>query len=183
MTTTLSTDAAPLSSTIEPTTSAPSTPETAAEKPSGPLSVLAGINRLADLVVAFLRPISIPVLRIALGVVYVWFGILKIAGVSPVDQLVASMLPFLPANVAVAGMGWVEVALGAGLIAGFGVRWIAAAQVLHLLGTFAVFVFHPEVAFDGNPFVVTFEGEFIAKNVVLVAALLVVASHPRRRSA
>ena len=177
MTTTLSTDVAPKPST------APSTTEATAKKTSAPLSPLAAINGLADLVVAFLRPLAIPALRIALGVVYVWFGILKIAGASPVDQLVASMFPFLPANVAVAGMGWVEVALGAGLLAGFGVRWIAAAQVLHLLGTFAVFVFHPAVAFDGSPFFVTFEGEFIAKNLVLIAALLVVASHPRKRGA
>jgi uncharacterized membrane protein YphA (DoxX/SURF4 family) len=177
MTTILSTDAAPKPST------APSPTEAVAEKTTRPVSPLAAINGLADLVVAFLRPIAIPALRIALGVVYVWFGVLKIVGASPVDQLVASMLPFLPANVAVAGMGWVEVALGAGLLAGFGVRWIAAAQVLHLLGTFAVFVFHPQVAFDGSPFFVTFEGEFIAKNLVLVAALLVVASHPRKRRA
>ena len=177
MTTILSTDAAPKPST------APSPTEAVAEKTTRPMSPLAAINGLADLVVAFLRPIAIPALRITLGVVYVWFGVLKIVGASPVDQLVASMLPFLPANVAVAGMGWVEVALGAGLLAGFGVRWIAAAQVLHLLGTFAVFVFHPQVAFDGSPFFVTFEGEFIAKNLVLVAALLVVASHPRKRGA
>jgi putative oxidoreductase len=173
MTTTLSTDVAPQAAAPQ---------NSAAEKAAAPLSPLAAVNGLADLVVEFLRPIAVPVLRIALGVVYVWFGILKIAGVSPIDQLVASMVPFLPAEVAVAGMGWVEVALGAGLIAGFGVRWIAAAQVLHLLGTFAVFVFQPEAAYVGNPFVVTLEGEFIAKNLVLVAALLVVASHPRKRS-
>jgi uncharacterized membrane protein YphA (DoxX/SURF4 family) len=177
MTTILSTDAAPQPST------APSPTEAVAEKTNGALSPLAAINGFADLIVGFLRPIAIPALRIALGVVYVWFGILKIVGASPVDQLVASMFPFLPANVAVAGMGWVEVALGAGLLVGFGVRWIAAAQVLHLLGTFAVFVFHPAVAFDGSPFFVTFEGEFIAKNLVLIAALLVVASHPRKRAA
>jgi uncharacterized membrane protein YphA (DoxX/SURF4 family) len=144
-----------------------------------PLTFLADV---ADVVIAFLRPIAVPLLRIALGVVYVWFGILKILGVSPIADLVASMVPFLPKDVAVIGLGCVEVLLGGLLIIGVAVPWIAAAQVVHLLSTFAVFVFQPATVHDGNPFVVTLEGEFIAKNLVLVAALFVVASHTRRRS-
>jgi putative oxidoreductase len=120
-------------------------------------------------------------LRIALGVVYLWFGILKIAGVSPIGDLVAAMLPFLPHDAAVVGMGWAEVILGAALIIGFGVPWIAAAMILHLLGTFGVFLFHPAIVHNGNPFVVTLEGEFILKNLVLIAALIVVATHPKPR--
>lgn len=137
---------------------------------------------VADLVLAVLKPISVPLLRISLGVVYVWFGILKMIGASPIADMVASMLPFLPKDVAVIGLGAVEVVLGGLLIIGVAVPWIAAAQVLHLLGTFAVFVFQPAIVHDGNPFLVTLEGEFILKNLVLVAALLVVASHTRKRS-
>lgn len=123
-----------------------------------------------------------PLLRIAIGVIYLWFGVLKIAGLSPVADMVASMIPFLPADLAVVSLGIVEVALGAALIAGFLVPWIAAVQVAHLLGTFGVFLFRPELAFvDGNPLLVTFEGEFVAKNLVLITGLLVVATHSRRR--
>lgn len=137
---------------------------------------------VADIVLAILKPISVPLLRIAIGVVYIWFGILKLIGLSPIDGLVASMVPFLPADVAVVGLGAVEVVLGGLLIAGIAVPWIAAAQVLHLLSTFAVFVFQPAVVHTGNPFAVTLEGEFIAKNLVLIAALFVVASHTKQRS-
>lgn len=140
---------------------------------------LSWVVDVADLVVVVLKPISIPLLRIALGVVYVWFGILKITGASPVADLVASMVPFVPAQTAVTGLGVIEVALGLLFIAGLLVPWVAAVMVLHLLGTFAVFLFYPAVAFDGNPFLVTMEGEFIAKNLVLIAGLLVVAGHSR----
>lgn len=166
--------------TTTPDLSAPITrPQPEPEPRTTPITFLADV---ADVVVAFLKPISVPLLRIAIGVVYVWFGILKIIGVSPISDLVAAMLPFLPADAAVIGLGCVEVVLGGLLIIGIAVPWIAAAQVLHLLGTFAVFVFQPAIVHDGNPFVVTLEGEFIAKNLVLVAALFVVASHTRRRS-
>lgn len=139
----------------------------------------AWVADLVDLTIAVLKPISIPLLRIALGVVYVWFGILKIVGVSPIADLVAAMLPFAPSDVAVVGLGIAEVVLGAALIANLLVPWVAAIQVLHLLGTFAVFVFQPAIVHTGNPFMVTLEGEFIAKNLVLVAGLLVVAGHSR----
>jgi len=170
MTTTLSTENAPKASTIEPAKVA------GAEKSSTPLAPIAALNKLADLVVEFARPLAVPGLRIALGVIYVWFGALKIAGISPVDYLISAMVPFLPADVAVTGMGYVEVVLGAALIVGFGARWVAAAMVLHLAGTFVVGVFHPEFVYDGNPFAATFAGEFIAKNLILIAALVVVAT-------
>lgn len=149
---------------------------TALEVRPTPLSWIAD---LVDLTIAVLKPISIPLLRIALGVVYVWFGILKIIGASPIADLVAAMLPFLPAQVAVVGLGVAEVVLGLSLIAGLLVPWVAAIQVAHLIGTFAVFVFQPAVVHTGNPFLVTLEGEFVAKNLVLVAGLLVVAGHSR----
>jgi putative oxidoreductase len=158
----------------------PSTDRSSTAAARTPFSWLADV---ADLVITILKPIAVPMLRIALGVVYVWFGILKIIGASPIADLVASMMPFLPAETAVIGLGIVEVALGLALIAGLFVPWIAAAQVLHLLGTFAVFVFQPAVVHTGNPFLVTMEGEFIGKNLVLVAGLIVVACHTGQRRA
>lgn len=139
----------------------------------------AWVADLVDLTIAIIKPISIPLLRVALGVVYVWFGILKLIGASPVADLVASMVPFVPSSVAVVGMGIAEVALGIALAVGVLVPWIAAIQILHLLGTFAVFVFYPALVHSGNPFLVTMEGEFIAKNLVLIAGLLVVAGYSK----
>jgi uncharacterized membrane protein YphA (DoxX/SURF4 family) len=157
--------------------------ETSARGESFPAVLLEAVVALKDFVLDLLRPLAVPALRIALGVVYIWFGILKIVGLSPVADMVASMLPFLPAQVAVVSLGVVEVLLGAALVLRLLVPWIAAVQVVHLLGTFAVFLFRPDLTFvDGNLLAVSLEGEFIAKNLVLVAALVVVAAHtpPRR---
>jgi putative oxidoreductase len=139
-------------------------------------SILTTARHLEQSVLALLRIIAVPALRVGLAVVYLWFGALKVLGLSPVADLVASMAPFLPAQLVVVGMGAAEIVMGAALLLGVLIPWIAAAQVVHLLATFAVFVVHPDVAFTGNPLVVTFEGEFIAKNLVLIAGLLVVAA-------
>src|SRR5690606_365256 len=78
-----------------------------------------------------------PVLRPTLAFVYIAFGALKIAGLSPVGELVASMVPFLPETPAVIAMGVFEVVAGLLIAFGLFVPWVAAAQVVHLLGTFA----------------------------------------------
>jgi uncharacterized membrane protein YphA (DoxX/SURF4 family) len=143
---------------------------------------LAWVLRTEQRVLDVLARFGIPVLRLSLAFVYVAFGALKIVGLSPVSELVASMLPFLPADQAVIAMGVFEVIAGLLLAFGLLVPWVAAAQVLHLLGTFAVFLVYPALAYDGgNPLALTLTGEFIAKNVVLIAALLVVAAFSRTR--
>jgi len=124
---------------------------------------------------------SVPLLRVALGVVFVWFGALKVAGVTPVADLVAGTVPFLDAGVVVPVLGVFEVVLGLVLMSGRLIVWASAAMVAHLAGTFLVYVTQPGVAFqNGNPLLMTTEGEFVAKNIVLIAAGLVVAAWSRR---
>jgi uncharacterized membrane protein YkgB len=54
---------------------------------------------------------------------------------------------------------------------------VLAVLSVQLIGTFLVFLLHPEVAFqDGNPLKLTVEGEFVVKNLVLLAAAMVVGS-------
>lgn len=125
-----------------------------------------------------LRALSLPLLRISLGLVFVWFGLLKITNTTPVAALVAGVVPWFDPSWFVPLLGVVEVLLGAALIAG---RWLTATAtvlVLHLSGTFLVLVTEPEVAFQhDNPFLLTAYGEFVIKNLVLIAAGLVLASH------
>jgi uncharacterized membrane protein YphA (DoxX/SURF4 family) len=123
-------------------------------------------------------------LRVALGVVFVWFGALKIANVTPVAGLVADTLAFVPVPAALLlpALGAFEVVAGVLLIAGRLLRPVLAVLVAHLVGTFLVLVTQPAVAFqDGNPLLLTTEGEFVVKNLVLIAgALAVAATLPRR---
>jgi putative oxidoreductase len=68
-------------------------------------------------------------------------------------------------------LGAFEVALGAGLLIG---RWMPVflgAAALQLSGTFLVLLVRPDVAFvDGNPLRLSVEGEYVVKNLVLLAA-------------
>ena len=79
-------------------------------------------------------------------------------------------------------IGGVELVLGVGLVTGLLLRVILPVLVAHLAGTFLTFVMLPELMVTaGNPLLLTESGEFVAKNLVLIAASLVLMTHTRRR--
>ncbi|WP_367135689.1 DUF417 family protein [Saccharothrix sp. HUAS TT1] len=133
-----------------------------------------------------LRTLSTPLLRGSLGVVFVWFGALKVTGTTPVAELVAHTVPWLDPGAFVPALGVVEVVLGLALVVGRRLRWVALLVVLHLIGTFSTLVVQPSVAFQaGNPLLLTMTGEFVVKNLVLITAGLAVmaADAPVRQRA
>ncbi|GII92464.1 hypothetical protein Ssi02_26950 [Sinosporangium siamense] len=119
------------------------------------------------------------IMRGALALVFLWFGALKVANVSPVSKLVADTLFFipLPQTLLVTGLGVFEIAVAAALVTGRWLRPILPLLLLHLVGTFSVLLIHPALAFQGgNPLLLTVEGEFVIKNVVLIAGTLMVSA-------
>ncbi|MFT3830811.1 MAG: DoxX family protein [Opitutaceae bacterium] len=117
--------------------------------------------------------------RYALAVIFVWFGALKIVGESPIAELVSRTLPFLPPQVALVGLGWLEVVIGVCFLFRRTVRIALGLLLLQLPGTFASAVVAPELCFDGNPFLLTLEGEFVVKNLLIVGAALLLGGSLR----
>ncbi len=134
-------------------------------------------ERLDERLRPLLARIGVPLLRISLGVVFLWFGLLKIFDVSPVSGLVANTIYWFDPDVVVPALGVFEVFVGACLVAGRLMRIALPLLVLQMAGTFMVLVLLPDVAFrDGNPFLLTVAGEFVVKNLVLLSSALVIGS-------
>ena len=116
-------------------------------------------------------------LRCALALVFIWFGLLKVTGSTPVTSLLASIVPWINADLLVPSLGLVEIIIGLGLLFGVARPVILPLFVLQMLGTFLVLLIRPDVSFQhGNLLLLTMEGEFVVKNVVLLAAGLLVQS-------
>lgn len=126
---------------------------------------------------------GIALLRIALAITFIWFGALKIVGRSPVGDLVATTVYWFPAAIFVPVLGIWEVLVGLGLLFRIALRLTLLLFWLQLTGTFLVLVIHPEVAFQqGNPLLLSMTGEFVIKNLVLIAAGIVIGSTVPRRT-
>ena len=140
-------------------------------------------DQVDERVRGFLATTGVTALRISIGLVFVWFGLLKVLDVSPVSDLVATTVYWFDPDLVVPALGAFEIVVGALLIWG---RWLRVALALfagQMLGTFLVFLIVPDVAFrDGNPFLLTVEGEFVVKNLVLLAAGMVIGSRVRALS-
>ena len=138
------------------------------------------LERIDQTVTAFLGRWSQPALRVSVALVFIWFGALKIFDVTPVTELVANTVYWFDPDWVVPTLGVVEVAVGLGLLFGVALRSVLALFFLQMLGTFLVFVVQPDVAFvDGNPLLLTTEGEFVVKNLVLLSAGLVIGTAVR----
>ena len=70
------------------------------------------VNELEARVAAVVRPFSLTLLRISLGIVFIWFGLLKVADATPVGDLVAGTLPWFDRAWVVPALGAVEVGTG-----------------------------------------------------------------------
>jgi putative oxidoreductase len=136
-------------------------------------------QRAAERLVGLLRIVVPLLLRGSLGVTFIWFGALKVAGEPTLPaSLIAAITPFIDPGVSVPLVGGLEVALGAGLLVGRRMTVFVGASALHLSGTFLVLLLRPDVAFvDGNPLLLTVEGEYVVKNLVLLAAVASLALH------
>jgi putative oxidoreductase len=135
------------------------------------------LHRFDHVAIDMVRRHGLLVLRLALGVVFLWFGALKLSGMSPVADLVADTLGWLPPEAAVRLTGGLEVLIGLGLITGWAIRVTMLLFFLQMGATLLVPVLYPERVFqEGNLLNLTLLGEFIVKNIVLITAGLMVAS-------
>lgn len=123
--------------------------------------------------------------RIALGVVFTWFGALKLVpAASPAADLASRTIERLTFGVVPSSVGlpvlavW-EVLIGVGLLLGRGLRVVLLLLFVQMAGTLLPLVLFPEETFARFPWAPTLEGQYILKNVVLVAAAIVVGSTVR----
>jgi uncharacterized membrane protein YkgB len=143
------------------------------------------IDQLDKRVTFALARWSVPALRISLGIVFLWFGALKFfPGASPAETLAARTIELLTLGavkpaVSLPVLATWESVIGIGLIIG---RWLRAVLFLlaaQMLGTLTPLVLFPSETFTTFPFAPSLEGQYIIKNIVLIAAAMVVGATVR----
>ena len=119
-------------------------------------------------------------LRWSMGIVFIWFGALKLVpGMSPADGLIRESISFLPFEYFMPVLAIWEIVIGLGFLLGRGMRLTIALLFLQMAGTLMPLVVTPDLVWRAFPFILTLEGQYIIKNMVLVSAAVAVGSRLR----
>jgi uncharacterized membrane protein YphA (DoxX/SURF4 family) len=143
------------------------------------------LDRIDRRITQLLAHAAIPFLRVALGVVFLWFGALKFfPGLSPAQDLAARTIEVLTFGIVEAGLAlpvlaaW-ECLIGIGLLAGRFLRVTLLLLAVQMLGTMTPLLLFPAETFTQFRIAPTLEGQYIIKNLVLIGAAMVVGATVR----
>ncbi len=143
------------------------------------------VHRIDAAVTAWMARYGVALLRISLGVIFFWFGVLKFfPGLSPASELAVSTIDVLtfgrvPPAIAINVLAAWECLIGLGLIFGVAMRATLLLLWVQMLGTITPIFLFPELVFTRVPYAPTLEGQYIIKNLVLVSAGIVIGATVR----
>jgi uncharacterized membrane protein YkgB len=148
-------------------------------------SSFAQFDRLDAKITEWMARNGVVLLRVSLGIVFLWFGALKFfPGLSPAQDLATRTLDILsfglvPASVAIPLLAAWECLIGIGLIFGLWMRATLFLLFMQMVGTVTPLFLFPAEAFTRFPYAPTLEGQYIIKNLVLVGAGIVIGATVR----
>lgn len=126
-----------------------------------------------------LRKLEVPLARMAIFIVYFWFGFLKFLGVSPAGALVQELFQktvwFMPFPTFYIFFSFFEMGIGLIFLVRGWERFAIFCLCLHLFTTILPLFLLPHIAWQGF-LIPTLEGQYIIKNILIVAAAVVVGS-------
>jgi len=124
-------------------------------------------------------------LRVSVGIVFLWFGFLKFfPGLSPAQGLAGRTIEILSFGLvkpaaSLPMLAALESIIGLGLIFGLALRAVLFLLFFQMLGTLTPLFLFPSEVFTRVPYAPTLEGQYIIKNVVLISAALVIGATVR----
>lgn len=148
-------------------------------------SLYTTFDRIDTRLTQWMARYGIVLLRISLGIVFLWFGVLKFfPGLSPAANLATRTIERLtfglidPETALILLAIW-ETVVGLGLIFGIFMRLTLLLLFLQMLGTITPIFLFPGEVFARFPYAPTLEGQYIIKNLVIISAGLTIGATVR----
>ena len=138
------------------------------------------IEKVDVKIIKFFRKVSIPVARISLFVVFFWFGLLKVIGLSPASALVQRLfehtISFIPFGTFLIVFGIFECLIGILFLVKGAERVVIPLLLVHMITTACPLFLLPSETWQ-RLLVPTLEGQYIIKNLVIIATGISLAAH------
>lgn len=118
------------------------------------------------------------IIAISIGIVYLWFGILKFfPNLSPAEEVAKDtinilFLGMIPSNISIIMLAIWETVIGLLLLTNNYQRLAITLALVHISLTFIPFIVFPDLSFGEVPFSFTLLGQYIAKNIIILSALI-----------
>jgi len=139
------------------------------------------LDALDQMIASTMARIGVPFTRIGIGIVFLWFGALKmVPGLSPAEELVRNTVYFFDPDFFLPVLGVWEMLIGLGMITGKWIRITILLLFLQMPGTALPLVILPEAVWTQFPFGLTLEGQYIVKNLVIIGSALVIGGQVRQ---
>ncbi len=145
------------------------------------------LNKIDTKITSWMDRNGLFLLRISMGIVFVWFGVLKFfPGVSAAQDLAIRTIQLLtfglvPEVLIINGLALWEVLIGVGLILGKFMKATLLLLFLQMIGTFTPVFLFPSEVFNHIPYAPTLEGQYIIKNIVIISAAMVLWGRLRKK--
>lgn len=142
-------------------------------------------NKMDDAITRWMARYGVLLLRISVGIVFFWFGILKyFPNLSPAESISSRTIEVLTfgviqPEVSLPVLATWEVLIGLGLITGWFMRGTLLLLFVQMLGTITPLFLFPTETFTQFPIAPTLEGQYIIKNMVLISAGIVIGATVR----
>lgn len=137
------------------------------------------LQHIDEKIINVMKKMFFPCARIALFVVFFWFGILKLIDVSPANPIVSDLLektlPFITFSQFIIVLGLWEMLIGITFLIPRFERFAIVLLVPHMITTFMPLILLPQIAWQ-SILVPTLEGQYIIKNLVIIALAMGIAS-------
>lgn len=124
------------------------------------------------------------ILAISIGVIYLWFGVLKFfPNASPAEELAKNTIDILtfhliPSNSSIILLATWETLVGLFLILNIWRRTTVVIAIIHIIFTFSPIFILTEQVFNNTPFQLSLVGQYILKNLIIIVCLFLLYRAP-----
>ena len=141
---------------------------------------MVNIHKLDRKLISFFKKTYIPLARFAFFIVFFWFGFIKLTGMSPAGPLAEALIA------QTVGMQWfdllfkalavLECLIGILFLLPKAVRFIIPILLIHMIIVCSPLILLPDYTWQSF-LIPTLEGQYIIKNIVIIALAFGVAAH------
>ncbi|AGR77792.1 MULTISPECIES: DoxX family membrane protein [Arcobacteraceae] len=130
---------------------------------------------------------TIKLMRLSLGIIFVWYGMLKFfPTLSPAEDLAIKTIDIMffhliDGSLSIKLLAILEVAIGIGFLSGYYTKLVTIIFLGHMLCTFAPLFILPELSFTHAPYAFTLVGQYIVKNIVFILVGVMIYQNETKR--